>query len=173
MMNRQQLDGMWDHLRQVHGIGLRCIDTLTDAQLDAHPIANMRTPKELIVHMYAMVVRETAESVLRGNITEIDEKLLCAKIRTKADLLAFCRAQWEAATAAVAKVTDAQLQSTVKTPWGHDYTGFVMFRIIHDEYLHHRGQLYAFLRALGAEPPMLWDFAHNEPAFQPKAAVIV
>ncbi len=168
-MNRQQLTPMWDHIRQVQGVGLRCIAAIPDDQLDAHPVRDMRTPKELAVHMYAMVVRECAESVLRGNITEIDEKPLRANIHTKAELLAFCRAQWDAADAAFAKVTDAQLQSMVKSPWGRDLPGFVMFQVTQDEYLHHRGQLYAYLRALGVEPPMLWDFEHNDPAFQPKA----
>ena len=37
-----------------------------------------------------------------------------------------------------------------------------------DEYLHHRGQLYAFLRQFGIEPPMNWDFEGSAPAYQPK-----
>lgn len=169
-MNRQELDGMWDHLRKVQGIGLRCIEAIPADKFDARPVPNMRTPKELAIHMYAMVLRECTESVTRGNVTEIDEKGFVAAARTKDDVLAFCRAQWTAADQAARKVTDAQLQSMIQSPWGSDFPGFVMFGIVHDEYLHHRGQLYAYLRALGVEPPMLWDFEHNDPAFQPKAA---
>ena len=33
----------------------------------------------------------------------------------------------------------------------------------------HRGQLYAYTRALGVEPPLVWDFEHNEAAFAPQA----
>ena len=57
-----------------------------------------------------------------------------------------------------------------KTPYGRDMAGEALMGITEDEFLHHRGQLYAFLRALGAEPPFLWDFEHNAPEYQPKAA---
>src|SRR5262245_2096353 len=56
MMNRQQIEMMWDHLRQVNGIGLRCIDLIPAEKLDSHPIPSLRTPKALAVHLYALVV---------------------------------------------------------------------------------------------------------------------
>jgi uncharacterized damage-inducible protein DinB len=48
-----------------------------------------------------------------------------------------------------------------------------MFVLMNEEFLHHRGQLYAYARALGVEPPMVWDFANNEPAFQPRTQAAV
>jgi uncharacterized damage-inducible protein DinB len=127
----------------------------------------MRTPKELVVHLYAMVVREIAEGVLRGNIQEIDEKSICDRIKSPSDLIAFAKESWNVAAAARAKLTDAQLSATVTTPWNFQAPGYVMFGITHDEYLHHRGQLYAYLRAMGVEPVMMWDFSHNAPEYQP------
>jgi uncharacterized damage-inducible protein DinB len=169
-MNRDQLLQMWDHLRKVHGIGVRLIEAIPADQLDSHPIANMRTPKELVVHMYATVVREIAEGTVRGEIrnSESTEKDTVAQLRTPADLLAFVKESWQAADRAVQNVTDAQLQKMVPTPWNFTAPGFVMFGITHDEYLHHRGQLYAYTRALGLTPPMMWDFSHNAPEYQPK-----
>ena len=46
--------------------------------------------------------------------------------------------------------------------------GFAMLNLLPDEYLHHRGQLYAYLRQLGMKPPENWDFEHSAPEFQPK-----
>jgi uncharacterized damage-inducible protein DinB len=168
-MNRQQVDGMWDHLRKTHGIGLRCVALIPEGKLDAHPIPNMRTPKELVVHMYAMIIQACIEAVPAGRLEDPDEKAIVQSIETKDDLVKYCRKAWEVADKAVQGVTDQQLQNIVKTNWGTDFPGYVMFGITHDEYFHHRGQLYAYLRAMGAEPPMVWDFEHNEPAFQPKA----
>ena len=48
------------------------------------------------------------------------------------------------------------------------FPGFVAISVIQDELLHHRGQLYVYLRAMGREVPKMWDFAGNAPEFQPR-----
>jgi uncharacterized damage-inducible protein DinB len=165
MMNKASLAPIWDMMRLRHGIGLRCVQALPADQLDAHPIKDMRTPKELVVHMYNFV-RAASESVLAGTVT-MDDKAGLPRISTKDDLIAYVQECWKAADAAFAKITDAQLAAKVKAPWG-DTPGFMMITAVPDEYLHHRGQFYAMLRQLGAEPPMNWDFEHNAPELQPK-----
>jgi uncharacterized damage-inducible protein DinB len=171
MMNKSQLTEMWDLMRQSHGIGLRAIEALPADKIDATVIPNMRTPKQLVVHMYAGVFRELAEGTLRGKVMEVDEKTMCDGIETQADLLKFATEQWRAADKVVSQITDTHLTNLVPTPWHFEAPGSVIVGFVHDEYLHHRGQLYAYLRALGKEPPMLWDFEHNAPEFQPKQAV--
>jgi uncharacterized damage-inducible protein DinB len=170
-MNRQTMLQIWDHLRQLHGIGLRVIEAIPADRFDSHPVPNMRTPKELVVHVYDVSIRGIPEGIIRGEVldTESQEKQIAAGLKSKDQVMAFARECWTAGDRAVAAITDAQLAAEVKTPWGMNFPGFVGLNIIHDEYLHHRGQLYAFARALGAEPPMMWDFAHNEPAYQPKS----
>ncbi len=164
-MNKTSLTPIWDMMRLRHGIGLRCVQALPADQFDSHPIRDMRTPKELVVHMYAFI-RAAAESVAAGTIS-MDEQAELAKIKTKDELVAYARECWRAADAAFAKLTDAQLAAVVKAPWG-DMPGFMMINTIPDEYLHHRGQLYAFVRQLGVTPPTNWDFENSEQAFQPK-----
>lgn len=175
MLNKQAALQMWDLLRQRHGIAMRVIATLPADQLDSHPIPNMRTPKELVVHMYDVVIRGIAQGVERGEIidTEKQEQTIAAGIKTRDELLKFARDNWDAATKSMNAITDAHLQAEVKTPWGMNFPGWMALGITHDEFLHHRGQLYAYTRALGAVPPMIWDFAKNEPAYQPKAPATV
>ena len=170
MQNRQSFLGWWEHFRQVNGITLRIISVLPADKLDSHPIPNMRTPKELLVHMYGMIVRTMTLGITKGEIVNYDEKAAIAPIKTKDDLIRYCHECWTAADTAAKTVTDPQLQAMVKTPWDMSMPGSVAASTIGDEYLHHRGQLYAYARALGVEPPMLWDFEHNEAAFAPKAA---
>jgi uncharacterized damage-inducible protein DinB len=167
-MNKQTLDAMFRHLIQVHGIGIRGVEMIPADQLDAHPIPGMRTPKELVVHIYGVVVREISEGVLRGTIQQVDEQAICDRIRTHADLVQFCKESWDAAATAREKITDQHLASMVNTPWNFQAPGYIMFGITHDEYLHHRGQLYAFLRVFGIQPVMIWDFGNNAPEYQPK-----
>jgi uncharacterized damage-inducible protein DinB len=169
-----ELSSIWNHFRQCHGITLRAIAALPADQLDGHPIPNMRTPKELIVHLYGDVVRGMVEGVMSGDfdhdLTRAKEKKTASTLKTHDDVLRFTRDSWTAADRAFDSITDAQLQEPVKTPFGFSLPGGVLLHMQKDEYLHHRGQLYAFARALGVEPPMIWDFANNEPAFRPKTA---
>jgi uncharacterized damage-inducible protein DinB len=168
-MNRSDLTGRWEGLRQATGIALRCVEAIPADRLDSHPIPNMRTPRELVVHAFGSMLRAVAEGTQRGEIKEMDEAAACASIRTREDLVKFCRDCWAAADRAVAQMTDAHLAAMVKTPWGMELPGFAAIGVLHDEFLHHRGQLFTYLRAMGQDVPMMWDFEHNAPEFRPKA----
>lgn len=165
-MNKQSHLMMWDQQRMRHGITLRVLDQLPADKVTAHPIPGMRSPIELVVHMY-LALEFFPKSVLDGSLGGYDEKPILAGITTKDQLIAFVKQQWAKGDAHAQAVTDAQLGSIVKTPWG-DFPGMAMFGILYDEYLHHRGQLYAFVRAFGLEPVMVWDFDHNAAEYQPK-----
>ena len=166
-MNKASLEQSWDSFRTVNGIALRAIAALPADKLDSHPIPNMRTPKELVCHMY-QIVRDLTDAVARGEAVDSTpaEQAAAARIKTQDELLTWARASWDAGAKTVAGLKDEQVEGIVKTPWGHDFSGHVMMQILFDEFWHHRGQLYCYLRALGVEPPMLYDFEHNEPAFQ-------
>lgn len=166
-MNRQIHLAMWDQQRMRHGITLRVLDQIPADKISSHPIAGMRSPLELVVHMY-MGARMFSEAGAKGALGHYDEKSVLAGVTTKDQLVAFVNEAWAAADANAKAATDASLTTAIKTPWG-DFTGMAMMGILYDEYLHHRGQLYAFVRALGAEPVMMWDFDHNADAFKPGA----
>jgi len=165
-MNRQDHLMMWDQMRLRHGITLRLVEQIPADKLREHPIPGMRTPIELVVHTYAGV-KVFPESVLSGSVPDYDDKAEAAAIADKAALLAYVNAAWAAGDRAARSVTDVQLGAMVTTPWGHAFPGFAMFGIVQDEFLHHRGQLYAYLRVFGITPVMNWDYDHSAPEFQP------
>lgn len=167
-MNKQMLVPMWDMMRQRMGIVLRAIEAMPADKIDAHPIPGMRTPKELVVHQCGFL-RLVPEAVVKGSIASPDEKALAASITSKDQLLAFARECWAAADKTTATVTDAQLGAMVETPWGSPFPGFVMYAIAQEEFIHHRGQLFSYLRVYGIEPPMMWSFEANAAEYQPKA----
>jgi uncharacterized damage-inducible protein DinB len=167
-MNRQAHLANWDQMRLRHGITLRLVEQIPDDQLVKHPIAGMRTPVELLVHMYAGI-ESMAASTHTGTCVSPDEKTIVAGIKTRKQLLAFLQKSWAEGDEQARSVTDPQLGAPVKTPWGDTFPGHAMFGFIYDEYLHHRGQLYAFVRTYGIEPVMVWDFDHNAPEFQPES----
>ena len=169
-MNKAALTQAWDDFRAVNGIGLRAIASIPADKLDSHPIPNMRSPKELVCHMYQSIAELTG-GVARGEVADpTPEEEKAAKGLTSRDaLMAWCKEKWNEADRTVKGLTDAQVAGTVKTPWGHDFTGHGMISVVIDEYWHHRGQLYCFLRALGVAPHSIYDFEHNAPEFQPRA----
>jgi uncharacterized damage-inducible protein DinB len=57
----------------------------------------------------------------------------------------------------------------VKTPWNFEFPGGTALHTMNDEFVHHRGQLYAYVRAAGGEPPFVWSYAENPPGFGPDA----
>jgi uncharacterized damage-inducible protein DinB len=168
-MNKQSLSMIWDHLRQMNGINVRLLANLPADKLDSHPIPKMRTPKELMVHLYGSVIQSIAVGVTAGEFTEVDEPAIAASLKTKDDLIRYCNDCWTAADRSISSATEAQLAAMVKTPWNTSMPGSYCVQVIRDELTHHRGQLFCYLRALGQDVPMMWDFEHNAPEFQPKA----
>jgi uncharacterized damage-inducible protein DinB len=174
-MNKATLDQMWDQFRQKYGVYLRLLDVIPADRYATHPVAGMRTPAELAVHISGTVVRDMAEGVAKGRITaeESSEGTTAAELGNKAALTAFARECFERADAAVRRIGDAELAAMVSTPWNASWPGYVAFHIQNDEFVHHRGQLYSFARACGVEPPFLWSYADNAPEYRPGAVAEV
>ena len=169
-MNTTQLAASWDRMRLANGIALRLVEMIPEDRLDDRLVPSMRTPKQLVVHLYVMAVRELVECVPRGEIREIGDDEACAPIQSKGALLKLCRDSWQAADAAVRSITDAQLEAEVKTPWGRSLSGKSLINVARDEFHHHRGQLYTYVRLMGLEPPDVYDFSNNAEEFRPQAA---
>lgn len=169
-MNRQWLDGMWDHMRQKYGIYMRVLEEIPADRFHDHPVKGMRSPAEMVVHTSGTIVRDIAEGVASGTIQadEGGEDAVVAGLETKDDVMAFARECWSRANAAIRKVDDANLAGGVDNPWGIPLNGTFAMVVLNDEFLHHRGQLFAYVRACGGEPPFLWGFDANAPEFQPR-----
>ena len=170
-MNKQALDQMWDQFRQKYGVYLRVLETIPADRYSTHPVPGMRTPAELAVHISSTCVRDIAEGVAKGRITvdEAGEARSAAELGNKQALIAFARECFDRANAAVSRIGDAELGAMVPTPWGSSWPGAVAFHIMNDEFVHHRGQLTAFIRLCGAEPPFMWGYAENAAEFKPRA----
>ncbi len=170
-MNKQWLEGMWDHMRQKYGIYLRVLEAIPADQFAAQPVADMRTPAQLVVHTSGSIVRDIAEGVASGAIVadESGEDAVAEGLKSKEEVLEFARTCWSRADAAISAAGDEELAGGVNNPWGMELNGIFAMVILNDEFLHHRGQLYAYVRACGAEPPFMWGFGENADGFKPGA----
>ncbi len=170
-MNKQAMDGMWDLMRQKYGIYLRVLDAIPADQFHAQPVEGMRTPAQLVVHASGNILRAIAEGVASGtiNIDSDGETGLAASLKSKEAVIDYARESWARADAAMGKVGDSNLSGGVNNPWGLPLNGTFATVIMNDEFVHHRGQLYAYARACGAEPPFMWGFQDNADGFKPKS----
>ncbi|HEX7077430.1 MAG TPA: DinB family protein [Candidatus Eisenbacteria bacterium] len=168
-MNIEYVRTLWEEFRLVNGITTRVIEAIPADKIGTRPVRDMRTPTELVVHM-AETMRGVVEGIVSGEIKEYEssEKALCPTIQSRDDLAKLMRDAWAKANKAIGGLRPEQATAMVKSPWGMDFPGWVCVQIVFDEHLHHRGQLYAFLRALGVEPPFMWDFENNAAEFKPR-----
>ena len=169
-MNKQDFNQLWDHFRQKYGVYLRTLEAIPSDRYYTHPVPGMRSPAELVAHISGSVVRDITEGVAKGGITadESSEAKVAADLGSKPALMAFAKECFERASAAAARIGDAELAAMVPTPWKASWPGTVAIRIMNDEFVHHHGQLTAFVRLCGGEPPFLWGFGDNAAEYQPR-----
>ena len=166
-MNKEVMLALWDQFRQIHGVTMRAIERVPDAQVDARPIPGMRSVRELVDHMY-VYVRGVPGAILRGELREEDCPSHAARLATTNDFLAYARESFRMADESVAKMEDRHLAEPIPTFFGREIPGSGLIQIVYDEHLHHRGQFYAYLRVLGVAPPFIWSFPENAPEYQPR-----
>ena len=121
-MDRKTLLSVWDQFRQIHGVTVRAIDAIPGDQLEARPIPNMRSVKELVDHMYVFL-RGFPGAVLRGELLEEDCPSHLASLNTPRDLVAYARESFRVADEAVAKIEDKHLEQLVPTFYDRDANG--------------------------------------------------
>jgi uncharacterized damage-inducible protein DinB len=155
-----------DYFKMVHGVTLRVISTFGDEDLDFRPRPAVRTPKELVFHMYSQE-KTLAEGAQQGLLTmeaakrsnpEAEEAAgELAALSTVAALRDYAVACHRAAENVLTDLSEEELNKDVDSPFG-TFPAWRYFDFAYDEHWHHRGQLYTYLRLLGKEPPGLYDF---------------
>jgi uncharacterized damage-inducible protein DinB len=165
-MTKSELMAKLDYFNMVHGVTRRAIGTLEDKHLDFRPQPTMRTPRELVFHIYAQekilaeAIRErqfTQEAAARSSPETESVAVELKALATVNDVQAYAEACHQAAMDILRALSEEDLNRAVESPFG-TYPGWRYFDFAYDEHWHHRGQLYAYIRLLGKEPPMLYEF---------------
>jgi uncharacterized damage-inducible protein DinB len=165
-MTRELLLARCDYFNMVHGVTMRAIATLTDADLDFRPMARSRTPRELIFHIYAQekIIAEAArdgrftmEAANGSNPEDPSNAAAVAALTTVKAAVAFANSCHEAAEEIFRSMSDEHVARPVESFMG-TYPAWQYFLFAYDEHWHHRGQLYVYLRLLGKEPPDLYGY---------------
>lgn len=130
----------------------RVIEAFPEDQFATFSIGGMRTLKDLAAEWLAMSV-----PTLEGVVTRVWPAYQPREVHSRAELLA----AWDADTARILElwpqIPEGRFQEE-DVAFGQ-YPGKVywLMRYTIDNEIHHRGQAYVYLRALGVEPPPFWD----------------
>src|SRR5262249_54408223 len=165
-MDMQTFSTLCKYFNTVHSVTVRAIDAFADRELDFRPKPEMRTPRELIFHVYsqekilaaaAQHGQFTAEAASRSSPEEQASAAELRALVTVNDLRSYAQACHETALGIFSLLSESQLNHPVESPFG-TYPAWRYFAFTYDEHWHHRGQIYTYLRLLGKQPPMLYDY---------------
>jgi uncharacterized damage-inducible protein DinB len=165
-MNRNGFLARRDYFNMVHGVTLRAISAFSDADLDYRPQPGMRSPRELVFHVYSQekLLAEAARSgrftlqAANGSNPEDESNAAVLKaLVTVNDTRRYAEACHQAAETVFRAMSEDEIARPVESPMG-TYPAWQYFTFAYDEHWHHRGQLYTYLRLLGKEPPNLYDY---------------
>jgi len=131
----------------------KVIEAFPEDKLYAFSVGGMRPFSELAWEFIRMAV-PIAEGVATGKWREFD---MSKAVTTKSDLLRV----WDEQTARLDEVfaeIPPQRFSEVDKAFGQwEGRGIDTIQYAIDNEIHHRGQGYVYLRALGIEPPAFWE----------------
>lgn len=145
-------DQLLHHWQGHRGLTRRMIDAFPEEELFKHSIGGMRTFAQLTMEVMGMAV-----PTLQGVVTREWPESKSDQPTTKAELLK----HWDAATEEIDKlwptIPAERFQETDVAFGQWEMPVHALLHYIIDNEIHHRGQGYVYLRALGIEPPPFYD----------------
>ena len=140
------------HWQSHRRLSRRTIDAFPDDQLFTFTLGGMRTFGALANEMLGMAV-----PTVQGVITDKWDSYAESAATTKAEVLA----QWDESTKQLdtlfSQIPPERFQATMTAFGQWKMPGYDLLLYIVDNEIHHRGQGFVYLRALGIEPPPFYD----------------
>lgn len=132
----------------------KVIEAFPEDKLFEFSIGGMRTFGQMALEMIGMAV-----PIVDGVSSGVWKSFDYGKTATKGDILSL----WDEQTAQLderfPKIPPARFWVVEKVFGQWEMPGIVTIQYAIDNEIHHRGEGYVYLRALGIEPPAFWDRA--------------
>lgn len=146
-------EALLDHWQGHRRVTRRVIEVFPEDKLFSFSVGSMRPFSEMVTEFLKMA-EPTVQGLVTGKWPAWDG---LASPRTKAELLAL----WDEATTTINKLwptIPASRFAEVDKAFGMwEGKGIDLILYVIDNEIHHRGQGYVYLRALGIEPPAFYD----------------
>lgn len=151
LMTSAQLLTHWQGHRN---LTRRVIDALPDQAFFEFSIAGMRSPAQLISELLS-IGGPGLRAIVEQSPTPYTEDV--ANLKTKADYLK----KWDEETQTINRywkmLKPEDFSKTFNLFGQYEFPVIENVLYFIDNEIHHRGQLYVYLRALGIEPPFFWE----------------
>lgn len=147
-------ESLLKHWQGHRALTRRVIEAFPEQEFFEFSVGGMRPFSAIVAELLA-IAGPGLKQIVTGEATALDED--ASKYRSKADALA----KWDETTEQLdtywALLPSARFAESVTL--FSEYTSPVIDQILYfiDNEVHHRGQGYAYLRALGIEPPYFWE----------------
>ncbi|HEX8849468.1 MAG TPA: DinB family protein [Gemmatimonadaceae bacterium] len=145
-------DALLQHWQGHRRLTRRMIAAFPEDKLFTFSIGGMRSFGELASEMLGMAV-----PTVRGMVTNEWDEFAMGKATSLSDLLR----QWDQSTmeldALWPKIPVERFAETLTAFGQYTMPGHALVLYCVDNEIHHRGQGYVYLRALGIEPPPFWE----------------
>lgn len=145
-------DELLQHWQGHRRLTRRTIEAFPEDKLFQFSLGGMRPFSDLAFEFISM-----AMPIVNGVSTGKWEKFVGDKPTTRAGLLKLWDDQTAAIDEAFPKIPAHRFAETDTAFGFYTNTGTGMFEYAIDNEIHHRGQGYVYLRALGIEPPHFWE----------------
>jgi uncharacterized damage-inducible protein DinB len=141
-----------DHWQGHRRVTRRVIEAFPEDQLFTFSLGGMRSFGALALEMLTM-----AAPMVRGVVTGQWDTSASRDARPRAEILRLWDASTEDINALWPQIPPARFQETIKAFGQYDGVVHDLLLYVIDNEIHHRGQGYVYLRALGIEPPAFYD----------------
>ena len=147
-MTKKEILKYWENVRM---LTLKLLDRFPEQQFGFRPANNVRSVAELFDHVLAVELYAR-----KGLIENVWGPVPTPGLgMTEKALLRDALSEEHAATIAMLRsLPEKSFSQLYNTPFGK-LTGEGMIYLALDEEIHHRGNLYTYLRILGIEPPQM------------------
>jgi len=154
IISPEQLLAHWQGHR---GLTRRLIEAYPDEHFFSYTLGGMRTCSALIDEVLQMA-DQSMQGVVSGEWPSFEEG---AEISPKATTKMQVLAQWDRVTEKInaywSQIPLARFQEVDKAFGLYEGPIYWFLFYLIDNEIHHRGQVYVYLRTLGVEPPAFWD----------------
>lgn len=141
---------LFRYLEEIHQLNLQCLEMIPEKQLDFQPVAEVMSIRLLLYHMYVNQKFYVQSIISRQMDVQEYHHWMQLIPSSKEALRAFMEGVFSETQALFED--PYWFTTTLQTPVGERAALHLLFGELEHQ-LHHRGQLYMYMRLLGLTPP--------------------
>lgn len=143
-----------EHWQGHRNLTRRVIDAFPEKELFEFSIGGMRSFAKLAVELVS-IAGPALKGIVDHQVEAFSEEAF--KPKTKEELLAKWDSETEVINHYFNQISEERFQETFNLFGQYEFPVYQNILYFIDNEVHHRGQGYTYLRALGIEPPFFWE----------------